>query len=382
MNTESKKRTKRRGNGEGSIFQRPDGRWCARITVGRDANGNRKRRDVYGWTKKEVQEKLTTLLAQKQTGTLCDTGRETVAEFITWWLANEVKPNRRASTHETYRQTAAKHILPFLGGLQLSRLAPSNVGSLYTTLQSDGRSSKLVQMVHAVLRRAMERALKLGKIIRNPCDAVERPQAPRHEITPLDQEQAAAFLKAISADRLQALFILAIAGGLRQGELFALRREDVDFDAGAVAVRRTVVQLGKEFVVNEPKTAKGRRRVELPALAIDALRDHLRRMMIEGHAGAGWIFVGRSGGFLRRAVIRRKLRRLLATAGLPTIRFHDLRHTCATLLMANGTHAKVVQERLGHSTIGMTLDTYSHVLPTMQREAADKLGDMLRPTGT
>jgi integrase len=382
MMADKKRKTARRGNGEGSIFQRGDGRWCARVTIGYDANGKRKRRDVYGWTKKEVQDKLTGLMAQKQNGTLAATERETVGEFIEWWLTNEVKPNRRASTHASYRQIAVKHILPYLGGLQLSRLQPSNVGSLYATLQSAGCSARLVQMVHAVLRRALGRGVKLGKLVRNACDAVERPQADRHEIQTLNQDQARAFVLALQNDRLKPLFLLAITGGLRQGELFGLKWDDIDFNAAAVSVRRTIVQLGNEFIINEPKTAKGRRRVELPALAMESLHEHRRQMMIEGRAGSEWVFVGTTGKPLRRSVVRKQLRKLLSGAGLPGIRFHDLRHSCASLLMAGGTHAKVVQERLGHSTINLTLDTYSHVLPTMQREAANSLDELFRQTGS
>jgi integrase len=381
---ETKRRasTKRRGNGEGSIFQRGDGRWVATLTVGYSAAGKRRRKTVYGWTKKEVQDKLVKLLPQKQDGSLCDSARGTVGQYLDRWLETEVRQNKRASTHASYRQVVELHVKPCIGGLQLSRLSAANVAAMYSTLDREGKSARLVQMAHAVLRRAMHRAVKLGLIGRNPCDGVERPQAPRHEITPLNPQQARALLQATSSHRLHALFILAITSGLRQGELFALRWEDVDLDAGILTVRRTVVQLGEDFIVNEPKTDRGRRRVEIPPIAVDALRDHKARLLKEGFAGDGRVFLSKSGNYLRRNAVRKALLLILKAAGLPEIRFHDLRHTCATLLMLDNTPAKVVQERLGHSNISLTLDIYSHVLPSMQRDAANRLDSLLRDTGT
>ncbi|MSR60017.1 MAG: site-specific integrase [Planctomycetaceae bacterium] len=384
MATTDKKRSKttRRGNGEGSIFQRGDGRWVATIATGYGADGKRRRKAVYGWTKKEVQDKLGVLLPQAQGGLLSDSKRSTLAEFLDRWLEDTVRTNKRASTYASYKQLVEKHVKPFIGGVQLARLSPANVGSLYATLERSGKSGRLRQMVHAVLHRALERAIKLGQVPRNVCDAVERPEAPRHEITPLTLDQTATFLHATKGTRLHALYILAIASGLRQGELFALRWDDIDLDGAVLSVRRTVVQIGKEFIINEPKTARGKRRVELPPVAIESLREHRKRMMVEGHAGAGWVFVSRNGQHLRRNVVRLQLGKILKAEKLPAIRFHDLRHTCASLLMMDGTHAKVVQERLGHSQISITLDTYSHVVPSMQRAAADRMDTMLRPTGS
>jgi integrase len=156
----------------------------------------------------------------------------------------------------------------------------------------------------------------------------------------------------------------------------------VDLDAGVVHVRRAVIQIGNEFIVNEPKTAKGKSRVEISTATVDALRLHKARMMQEGRLAAGWVFVSQTGEHLRRTVIRKQLRAILTKAELPMIRFHDLRHTCATLLMAEGTHAKVVQERLGHTDITVTLGTYSHITPTVQRAAADTMQGILKATGS
>lgn len=377
------KRTKRRGNGEGSICQRKsDGRWLASVVIGRNQHGKMLRKVVYGWTKGEVQKKLAKLIPQQQAGTLGNCDRVTVGEYLDRWLENDVRPNKRASTYASYHQIARLHIKPFIGGIQLSKLAPANVKGLYGTLEREGRGARLRQMAHTVLHRALKVAVKSEVISRNPCDAAERPQAQKRDITPLDNSQAQILLKAIENHRLNALFLLAIDSGLRQGELNGLKWEDVDLVGGVVFVRRTIVQVKEEFIINPPKTAKGKRRVEICAMTVEALRHHKARMMQEGRLAAGWVFVSQTGKFLRRNSVRKSLLAILKGAGLPVIRFHDLRHTCATLLMAGGTHIKVVQERLGHSQIAITLDTYSHVLPTMQREAANTMQGILKATGS
>jgi integrase len=217
-------------------------------------------------------------------------------------------------------------------------------------------------------------------IQRNPCDAVDPPRVPKREIAPLDAAQVQKLIKAAKKDRLYALYVLAIATGLRQGELFALRWCDVDLNRKVVSVRFTLVETGSERFLAEPKSAKSRRQVDLPQFAVDALVDHRKRMLAEGFAGSEWVFCDTCGGQLRRSnVIRNSFKPILKRAKLRNLRFHDLRHTSATLLLSQGVHPKIVQERLGHSQISLTLDTYRHVLPTMQVEAAGKMDQLLKP---
>jgi integrase len=207
---------------------------------------------------------------------------------------------------------------------------------------------------------------------------VERPATGKADIQPLSAEQVAALLAAAAGDRLEALYSVAVGTGLRLGELFGLQWSDVDLKAGAVTVRHTLQELNGKLTLKEPKTDKSRRRVELPDSAVAALTDHRKRMFIEGHAAVPWVFCNQHGGPLRRSHFHREdFKPLLAKAELPDIRFHDLRHTSATLLLSAGVHPKVVQERLGHSQISITMDVYSHVLPTMQREAAGRLDSIL-----
>jgi integrase len=207
---------------------------------------------------------------------------------------------------------------------------------------------------------------------------VDKPRAPRRTMQALTPEQVSALIAAAETDRLGALYVLAVATGLRQGELLGLHWEDVDLDAATIAIRRQLSEDGGVLELVEPKSDKGRRRVELPEFAVSALHAHRDRMLAEGLGAAPLVFCDSQGNPLRKSnLLRRSFKPFLERAELPEIRFHDLRHTAATLLLAQGVHPKIVQERLGHAQISLTLDTYSHVLPSMQKEAANKLDDLL-----
>ena len=377
----------RRHRHEGSITKirrrRTDGTivefWCGRVSAGRRANGKHRRIAVYASTKAEVVDKMARLRLDAGDITAVDDQRLTVAAFMTKWLADAVLPSRRVRTHRLYSDMNRLYIEPNIGGTRLSKLMPLHVQGLYSQLERAKKSPRLRQLVHGTLRNALGQALKWGLITRNPCDAIEKPRASRPTMTVLDAIQVAALLKAARGDRLEALYVLALATGLRRGELLGLQWKDVDFDDHALMVNRTLVDLSGKLDVAEPKTATGRRRVDLPESVTAALWRHRKLMLADGCAASPWVFCDSDGGLLRASnVLRRSFAPLLTKAELPHIRFHDLRHTAATLLLAAGVHPKVVQERLGHASIGMTLDTYSHVLPTMQRHAADQLNPIFR----
>ncbi len=239
-------------------------------------------------------------------------------------------------------------------------------------------SARLRQLAHAVLHRALEQAVKWGMVPRNVCDAVDPPRVLKADIHALTSEQVAVLLETANGNRLEALYVLAVASGMRLGEMFGLQWSDVNLEDDAVTIRHTLLELSGKLTLAEPKTAKSRRRVELPEMAVRALLQHRKRMVAEGHAASPWVFCNQHGGPLRRSHFHRQdFKPLLKKADLPDIRFHDLRHTSATLLLSQGVHPKIVQERLGHSQISVTMDTYSHVLPTMQREAANKMNAIL-----
>jgi integrase len=343
--------------------------------VGYDVSGKRRRRYVYGATKGEVLEKLTRLQHQALTGTLGDPQRLTVAEFVRRWLEDAARPGVRDSTYRLYDGLLRLHVLPKIGGVVLSRLTPAHVQGVLSSMEQAGKSARLRQMVFAVLHAAFGQAVKWGMVLRNVLDAVARPRAPRPTMQVLTPDQVAILLAAAKGDRLEALYVLAISTGLRQGELLGLQWEDTDLDRGAVQVRHQLAENNGHPVLVEPKTASARRRVDLPAVAVLALLDHRARMQAEGRSvGEGFVFTDTAGGPIRKSnLIRRSFEPLLRRAGLPRIRFHDLRHTSATLLLAEGVHPKIVQERLGHSRINLTLDVYSHLLPSMGKEAAARL---------
>jgi integrase len=369
---------KRRGYGEGSIYQRADGRWCGTYSSGYNANGKRIRRTVFGETKEDVAGKLARLQISKMDGTWAEPTKVRLAAYLDRWLEDAAKPTIRTTTYASYKWIVEKHINCRIGGVTLRNLSPVHIQGLYGEMIRDDVSARVRQLTHAVLRRALKQAVKWGMIQRNPCDAVDPPRVPKREIAPLDAAQVQKLIKAAKKDRLHALYVLAIATGLRQGELFALRWCDVDFVRRVVSVRFTLVETAGERFLAEPKSAKSRRQVDLPQFAVDALVDHRKRMLADGLASSEWIFCDTCGGQLRRSnVIRNSFKPILKRAKLRNIRFHDLRHTSATLLLAQGIHPKIVQERLGHSQISLTLDTYSHVLPTMQVEAAAKLDRLI-----
>ncbi len=342
----------RRGYGEGSIHQRTDGRWSAIISLGYDEKGKRKRQYVYGATKKEVQDKLSRLQNSKVDGTLCATNRLTLATYLDHWLKDAVTPSVRPTTYICYEGVVRNQIKPHIGGVALSKLTPIHVQGLYSKLADEGASPRVRQLTHAVLRRSLRQAVRWGLVVRNVCDAVAPPSVPKSNITPLSAEQASKLLSTADGDRLEALYVLAIGTGMRMGELFALQWSDVDLDSEALTVRQTLVEVKGKLSLAEPKTAKSRRRIELPVFAVVALWDHRKRALAEGHKATGFVFCNVHGGPLRRSnFTRQQFKPMLKAAELPDIRFHDLRHTAATLLLAEGVHPKIVQERLGHAQI-------------------------------
>ncbi len=375
---------KRRGHGEGSIYQRKDGRWCAAVTVGRDAGGRLKRRYLYGATRREVQQALTKLLVDRQNGVDIVPASQTLGQFLVRWLEDTVRPTAARNTYGNYALIVRKHIVPVLGEVPLAKLTPQQCQRLYRQMQDKGLT-RTVRLVHAVLHRALGQAAKWGLVPRNVADLVDAPRVPRKEQRPLDPEELASFLQAARGDRLYALYVVAVATGLRMGEVLGLRWEDLDLDRGSMNVRRSLQWFNDGPHLADLKTAKSRRTIILPPVALDALRAHRDAQVAERRvAGAAWrehglVFTTGIGTPLNPSGVRnRSFHRVLARAGLPRIRFHDLRHTMATLMLHHGENPKVVQEMLGHSTIQMTMDTYAHVITGAQEAAAARMEGILR----
>ncbi len=369
------KEVAKRGNGEGSIYQRKeDGKWVGSITL-----ENKKRKVLYGKTRKEVQEKMKVALHEQQQGTLITAPQQTLKSYLEHWLEDVHKPSIRISTYVKYKKLMNGHIIPALGHIKLQKLTPQQVQRFYTDKLKQGAAPKMVSNIHGVLHKALDNAVKWSLIARNVCDAVSPPRVPKTEKQVLTKQQAHTLLEYVKKHRLEAILVLAVTTGMRRGEILALRWRDVSFEDGSIQVRRTVDYIPHYgYVENEPKTARGRRKIMLPSFVINILKAHrLQQIEAKSKVGPDWIekdlvFCGIHGDYFNPNYLLRVFKRVLVDAGLPHMRFHDLRHSAATILLSMNIHPKVVQEVLGHSTINMTLDTYSHVLPSMQKDITDR----------
>jgi integrase len=366
---------KRRGNGEGSITRRKDGRWEARYTACMVSGP--KRKVIYGKTRAEVAEKLAKAISDRSSGLTFDAGSLTVGEFLDRWLKDSVRDTVRQRTYERHEELVRLHIRPILGRLKLKVLTPAHVQGFYRDRLDGGLSPATVQKIHVVLHKALDQAVKWNLIPRNVTEAVNAPRPAPKEMRPLSPDEARKLLETARGDSLEALYVLAVHTGMRQGELLGLKWEDVDLEGGVVRIRRTLTRNKGRLLLGEPKTKKSRRRVRLTETAAQTLREHLERQLEEIerlgdlYQDQGLVFTTQVGTPINPTNLRkRSFASLLERAGLPAIRFHDLRHTCATLLLLRNVHPKFVQELLGHATITITLDTYSHVLPGMGDQTA------------
>ncbi len=373
----------RRGNGTGGVTRRKDGSWMARYTVQTPAG--RKRKVIYAKSHEEARSKLAEAIADRDRGLVYDSGGLTVGEYLARWLEDSVRGSVKVTTFQSYGSLVRLHVCPTLGHIKLSALAPAPVQALYRRKLDEGLSPKTVKYIHTTLHRALKQALRWGLVPRNVAAAVDPPRVPTPEITPLSPTQARQLLLSVRGDRLEALYLLAVTTGMRQGELLGLGWEDADLEAGTVRVRRTLTLTRGGPRLTEPKTPRSRRSIRLTASAVDALGRHRERQENErAAAGEKWeerglVFATRIGTPIRRAKLHAESwKPLLRRAGLPDTRFHDLRHTCATLLLTKGVHPKIVSEMLGHSSIAITLDTYSHVIPGLGDTAVRAMEDILR----
>jgi integrase len=376
--------TRKRGNGEGSITKRKDGRWMARYTV-HTAKGP-KRKTVYGKTRKEAADRLARVLSDRTEGIVYDDENTTVDEYLDRWLKRSVRGSVRQSTYDRDANLVNNHLKPALGRVKLKKLSPAHVQGFYRDRLDSGLSASTVHKMHAILHKALARAVAWHMVPRNVTEAVEPRRPTPKEMRPLSSAESRRFLDAARGERFEALYVLAITTGMRQGELLALRWQDVDVENATISIRRTLTRNGGRIAIGEPKTKKSRRSIRLTSRAVEALKAHLeyqlRQIEILGdrYEDQGLLFTTDTGGAVNPSNLRmRSFAPLLKKAKLPHIRFHDLRHTCATLLLTQETHPKYVQELLGHASIAITLDTYSHVLPGMGDQTARAMQDALSP---
>lgn len=394
---------KNRGRGEGSISQREDGLWEGKISLGyHHADGKRKRHrpTVYGKTKKEVQDKLRELQNKAATGTLQSLEKVSLGDYLNerWLPGLKATEQTCPTTLARYEDMVKFHIVPRLGGVLLSKLAPIHLESFYNEMQANGVSPRVRNMAATVLGTALRHAVRLQLLSNNPSIHVPKPRYRRSEMKTYAADEVRRLLDAAKdlGGIAYPLLSLAVGTGMRQGELFGLQWQDVDLERGCLTVRRSLEELKGTMRLKDTKSAAGQRRVDLPASVVAAVAEHRKAMLAAGrYAPEAIVFCDRNGGFLRKSnVVRRIFFKAIEKANekakeaaekaklerhdfMPRLRFHDLRHTHATLLLLAGVNGKVVQERLGHASIELTLNTYSHVTPTMQEAAVEKLEKLL-----
>ncbi len=382
------KRSKRRARGEGSVFQRKDGRWVVQIEL-----GDGKRKQFYVKSEREGVKKLRQAQLELEQGTLATGPQRKLKDYLEDWIENVHKDKLRISTYVKYKKLI-KYIVGDLGDVWLQKLAPEQVRRFYTKMGTGkdrggrGLSSKTVHEIHGVLHLALENAVRWNYVARNVCDLVTPPSIVSREATLLTLEQAQTLLSSVREHRLEVLLTMAVVTGMRRGELLALRWSNVDFERQTLLVLHTVDYIPKYgYVETEPKTKTGKRRISLPSFLIDMLKQHrVQQLEQRLKVGDAWenrdlVFPDLHGGYFNSNYLLRMFKKLLQEAGVPHMHIHDLRHSAATILLGMGVNMKVIQELLGHSDIAITLGLYSHLLPNMQQDVVNKWDDAFKGEG-
>lgn len=366
----------KRGNHEGSVFKRPNGTWGGAIQV------SGVRRYFYGKTRKEVQDKLLALQQETRTGMIRPKDApKTVEEFLRFWLSDVVTVQPK--TWEHY-DLCIRRVLPYIGKLKLSAVGPGELVAVWARLKEKGLANRTIKHCHDVLHNALEVAVEWRYLPYNPVTAAKSPRVERKEMRTLTSAQVRTLFEVTKHDRWHALWVMLVTTGVRLGEVTALRWSDVDLQRGRIVIQRTLQrQRVRGLVIKEPKSDHSVRSVHLTPAAVAALKEY-RSWLLEQRAAAGemWqdydlVFPSLTGGPVDPSRVNQAFHTALHKAGLPRLRPHDLRHTAATLLLEAGIHPKVVQEMLGHSSITLTLDTYSHVTPRLHQEAASAMQGIL-----
>jgi len=375
--------TGRRGHGEGSIHKRADGRWAATIDLVWE-NGKRRRKSLYGKTRADVAERLRQLQQQSAQGLPLPDERRRVADYLEWWATDVLPGTVKESTADGYRYMLDRYVVPHVGRVTLAKLGPQHVQSMLRSLEADGLAPARRQ-ARAILRRALGHAERWGFVARNAAALVDAPGLNGSKIDDvLSVDEAHALLRAAAGTPHEALVSVALAVGLRRGEALALRWDDLDLERGNLTVRATLKRRpGKGLILDTPKTARGRRTIPLPGVSVTALRDHRRAQAAKRlAAGPEWrdtghVFATPIGTPLDPDNLTKHFHALCDRAGIPRRRFHALRHSAATLMLAAGTPLEVISKTLGHAGYAITADVYARVVPELQREAADAMNRVL-----
>ena len=376
---------KKRANGEGNIRKRKDGRWEGRYTVGHDpVTGKQIFKNVLGKTQAEVKEKLKKALIEAGQVDIAKAGKYTVGTWMDEWFENVAKIKVRASSHQTYRGYIDNHIKPNIGNIPLEKLTTMDLQKFYRKLlikgrvdrieskdQPKGLSAKTVRNINQVISSAMDLAVAQKIILTNPTDACELPKVEHQEMQTIPAEQLQAFLLEARASGVYEMYYIELATGLRRGELLGLKWADIDWKNGVIKVRRQIARIDGKLVEAPLKTKNSYRAVSISPQAIEVLKQQKAKTNDE------YVFPSPNGGPISPDSVRHMLHRVLERAGIPKVRFHDLRHTFATVALQNGVDIKTVSGMLGHFSAGFTLDTYAHVTTAAQKEAAQTMENVL-----
>lgn len=370
---------RRRGNNEGSLYQRKDGLWCGQVSL------EGRRLTKYGKTQKEVRQWIKEMLAKIDGGLTYEGTELTLERFIENWLSGK-ELSRRPKTVIQYRQISTQHILPVMGKMRLQDIQSAHVKQLYTLKKEEGRGDRTVQLIHSTLHNALKQAVREGILGRNPVEAVERPKVEQAEMQTLDEDQARQFLITAAGSTFEAVYYLALTTGMREGELLGLKWSDLDWNKSVFFIQRQLQQIkGQGYVLVPPKTKAGRRHLKVGPGTLKQLDAHRNRQALDrAVAGERWqendlIFPTTIGTLLDYKRVTTEFKRILKRAGLPEIRFHDLRHTSLSSLLDMGTPINTVQRRAGHSKASTTVNVYGHSTARSQDEAAEKIEEWITP---
>jgi integrase len=365
----------------------------ATMAVGRGVSSLRKARGItiYAKSQQEALEKLRKVQYDYQQGLLATGPRQSLAQYLEHWLEEVLKPAIKLTTYAKYRRVIDRHILPELGHLQLRKLTPEHLERLYALKMREGSSASMVRHIHVILHEALEQAVRKRYLAQNVSNLVgDLPRIKRREAKIITREEAQRLVAAAKGTQLETIVILAITTGMRHGEIIGLRWLDINVDEHCLSVRRTVTRLSGvkdrfagHFEETSPKTERGQRTIMLAGVVMQTLKEQqVRQEAARLKAGEKWqehglVFCNTFGSYLNPDALLAQFHRLLEHAGLPRMRLHDLRHSTATILLGKGTHPKLVQELLGHSSVDITMDIYSHVIPSMQHDMMEKWDDFL-----
>ena len=376
---------KRGANGGGSIRQRADGTWEARITLGTNpGTGKPMRKSIYGKTQKEVRQKMQKALVEVDEGIYTEQSKITVKQWMETWLA-EFTGDVKDSTRTSYRQHMNNHIIPALGAVKLSELTPAACQKFINDLSRvKGLSAKTVKNVHGVLHHALKQAVRLGYMRMNPTEACTLPRIEKAKIEPLDAPEIKRLLDVLGDDVYSDVLRVDIFTGMREGEILGLQWSCVDFDRGTITIEKQLSRprvKGEEYRFTSLKNDKPRTIQPAPFVMQILKRQRRRQAEQRIQAGGAWddcgfpdlVFTSETGKYLNYTIVLRHLKKALEVAGLPEKRFHDLRHTYAVSSLQAGDDVKTVQENLGHHTAAFTLDQYGHVTESMRQASAQRM---------